>query len=395
MRGAPALAAAVALAALGACNKTLDYAGGPNAPPTPTSSEPDLQPGERPARGSDEAGIWLHMDRAENAQKSAGTLVRDPALVAYVREIACRLAGPYCPDIRVYVVRSAAFNAAMAPNGMMLVNTGFLVRTRNEAQLATVLGHEIGHYVRRHGVQAMRDARDLSGFAAVFGLVPYGVGLVVQIAAAGSFYAFSRDHEREADSIGMRLLDKAGYDPFEVPKIWEYLEREDKARTETEERSAFSATHPPQAERKEMLEQRAKATIEANPGPRTTGADRFHEIMLPRRGEYIRDILRIAQYGRAEIMIDALIEDGVNVAELRYFKGEVYRLRAKKGDREKAIAAYREALAEPDCPPEANRALGQVLLAAGDKAEASVAFRTYLEAKPNAPDREMVLLLMR
>jgi predicted Zn-dependent protease len=292
-------------------------------------------------------------------------------------------------------VRSAAFNAAMAPNGMMLVNTGFLVRTRNEAQLATVLGHEIGHYVRRHGVQAMRDARDLSGFAAVFGVVPYGVGLVVQIAAAGSFYAFSRDHEREADSIGMRLLDKAGYDPFEVPKIWEYLEREDKARTETEERSAFSATHPPQAERKEMLEQRAKATLEANPGPRTTGADRFHEIMLPRRGEYIRDILRIAQYGRAEIMIDALIEDGVNVAELRYFKGEVYRLRAKKGDREKAIAAYREALAEPDCPPEANRALGQVLLAAGDKAEASVAFRTYLEAKPNAPDREMVLLLMR
>ena len=51
------------------------------------------------------------------------------------------------------------FNAGMFPNGLMLVNTGFLLRIQSEAQLAAVLGHEVGHYVKRHGMKRQLDAK--------------------------------------------------------------------------------------------------------------------------------------------------------------------------------------------------------------------------------------------
>ena len=52
------------------------------------------------------------------------------------------------------------FNAMMAPNGMMLVWSGLLLRVENEAQLAAILGHELGHYLERHSVEQLRAAKD-------------------------------------------------------------------------------------------------------------------------------------------------------------------------------------------------------------------------------------------
>ena len=82
----------------------------------------------------------------------------DLKLHAYVEDIACRLGASHCPDIRVHIVRTPWFNASMAPNGMMQVWSGLLLRADNEAQLAAVLGHEIGHYISRHSVERLRDA---------------------------------------------------------------------------------------------------------------------------------------------------------------------------------------------------------------------------------------------
>src|SRR5215831_9630937 len=123
-----------------------------------------LQPGERPTPGSDEAGLWMQMDRAELTLRTSANLVYDPALNEYVRQIVCRLAGPHCDGLRVYIVRNPEFNASMAPNGMMLVWTGLLLRMENEAQLAFILGHELGHYLRRHALQQFRDASTKSAF---------------------------------------------------------------------------------------------------------------------------------------------------------------------------------------------------------------------------------------
>ena len=107
-------------------------------------------PFAKPETATDEGGLWALMDREEAKLKRSSFLIRDKALQQYVSGIACRLAGDHCPGVRVYLVRTPVFNANMAPNGMMQVWSGLLLRMGNEAQLAAVLGHEIGHYLARH-----------------------------------------------------------------------------------------------------------------------------------------------------------------------------------------------------------------------------------------------------
>ncbi|HEX2117357.1 MAG TPA: M48 family metallopeptidase, partial [Alphaproteobacteria bacterium] len=187
-----------------------------------------IAPGYKPSAATDEGGLWQIMDKAEAETKRSRFLVRDAELNEYVRDIACRLAGNHCSDLRVYITRTPAFNASMAPNGMMTVWTGLLLRTQNEAQLAAVLGHEIGHYIHRHSLQVYRNARDTADVAAFLsiGLAGAGVGIVgsmVQLAALASIFAFNRDQEREADDVGLKLMTEAGYRPIEASRVWEQL----------------------------------------------------------------------------------------------------------------------------------------------------------------------------
>jgi len=110
-----------------------------------TSSEPaansaPVLPGrfERPRIDTEEGGLWGMMDREEAKLRRSPFVIRDLALTKYVQDIACRLAADHCPDVRVYLVRTPLFNASMAPNGMMQVWSGLLLRVENEAQLAAI-----------------------------------------------------------------------------------------------------------------------------------------------------------------------------------------------------------------------------------------------------------------
>ena len=194
-----------------------------------TAPVPDIQPGQRPALESDEAGFWMAFEEYEEDLRASGVIVRDPALNRYVTGIICGLVADHCQDIRVYIVRHPGFNASMGPNGTMQVFTGLMLRAENEAQLAYVLGHELGHYIRRHTLTRMRDVRNKTDAAAVFGMagamvvgVPV-VGVVSGGIASASISAFGRDQEREADAIGFEMFRKAGYDSTQAARIWELL----------------------------------------------------------------------------------------------------------------------------------------------------------------------------
>ena len=72
----------------------------------------------RPDLATDEGGLWALMDREETRLRRSPFALRDPQLRDYVQDIACRLAGDHCPDVRVYLVQTPLFNANMAPNGV-------------------------------------------------------------------------------------------------------------------------------------------------------------------------------------------------------------------------------------------------------------------------------------
>jgi predicted Zn-dependent protease len=357
-----------------------------------------LKPAERPPISSDEAGLWLLSDKYEDQLRTSGSMVRDPALNDYAKGVVCRLAGAYCGDIRVYLVRRPGMNASMVPNGTMAVWTGLLLRARNEAQLATILAHEIGHYLRRHGMQAMRDARDKSA-AALFFSVGFGVvgvpaaGDLVALGLVGSMYAFSRDNEREADDIGIRIMARAGYDPREAAKVWANLIAEVKNDEESKDRAIFFATHPEREERLETLAALAESLLPAVAEPRLGRAE--HEAAIgPHRLGFLIDELQHRRYARLEPLLGMLAADGFRTGEVRYAEGEMYRLRGKEGDDAKALAAYEAAEVSGGAPAELYRSAGLVRLRQGDRAKAVSAFARYLELLPDATDREMIRMMM-
>jgi len=353
----------------------------------------DIKPGERPDLATDEAGLWMVVDNVEKILKTSGRRVTDPHINQYVRDIMCKLAGSYCPDIRIYIMQVPDFNASMAPNGTMQVWTGLILRAQNEAQLATVLGHEIGHYLRRHSIQRWRDVQMKANLSVLFQIATAaaGVGYAGQLghlALIGSIQAFSRDNEREADDVGIELMAQAGYDPREAPKIWESLMKELQA-SEREAPSIFFATHPPTEERIETLTAKAKKDV-AQGGNFFVGKDEFEAVVLPLRATLLRDELRRGEFKETQVLLDKLMKGGVGLGQLHFFQGELYRLKGESEDKGKTIAAYQKALEFPDAPPKTHRALGLYFFKAEEKAKARAALGRYLDLRPEADDQAMV-----
>jgi hypothetical protein len=360
--------------------------------------EAELAPGQRPPPQSDEAGLWMQMDRVEEALRTSGRVVTDPALVSYIRDVVCRVAGPRCRDIRIYVMETPHFNASMAPNGAMTIWTGLLLRADNEAQFAYVVAHEFGHYSKRHSVQQWRHLRNTAGattfFRALTGAAGLGfVGDLGALVALGGVFAYSRQHEREADVVGAELARKAGYDLREAPRIWEALLREQTA-SGAKSPSLFFATHPPTEDRIATLHKLAEAPGPVG-APEYVGFEAFQAAVLPWRARWLRDDLRRRDFSGSQVLLDRLLANGGCPGELYFFQGELYRLRAGEGDETRAVLAYERALALGRAPPETHRALGLVLIKQGQRARARDAFVRYLEERVDAEDRQMVESYLR
>jgi predicted Zn-dependent protease len=355
-----------------------------------------VAPGHRPLPESDEKGLWGLMDRVEREVRGSRFLIRDRDVNEYVREVVCGVASRHCADVRTYIVRTPHFNASMAPNGMMQIWTGLLLRCHDEAQFAAIVGHEMGHYLRRHTVERWRDARNKTDFAAFLGLglALAGVGWagsLTQAALLASIFAFSRDQEREADEIGLDLIANAGYPPVAASEVWEQLLAELKGSTADRDNSLVFASHPQPEERLEAMRSAAAARGGATGDRR---AERYRARLAPLRTRLLTDELALRQYGRSEILFEQLLAAAPEDGQLWYVKGELYRLRSDPDDGPKALAAYQRGLEAKGAPPEIHRSIGLVELKAGARDRAQTAFDAYLKAKPDATDAEALRALL-
>lgn len=339
----------------------------------------------RPAIDTDEGGWWALMDREETRLRRSPLVVRDPGLGDYLRELVCRLGGDHCKDVRVYVVRTAQFNASMAPNGTMQVWSGLLLRVDNEAQLASVLGHELGHYLERHTVERMRDLKNKAAaamFLSIFGLV----GAVASLGVAASAYGFSRDQESRADRVGMRLLQKAGYDGREAARIWDNLLAELKVRggEDVGKRSVMFATHPPAGDRRDEL-----LKLAGDAGGRLAAAE-LEAVVGPHRMEWLQEEIRRGQYEESLELFNRKLAQRPEDPEFLYARGEVRRLRDTPDDLQAALADLQRGSAAPRPPAELFRSLGLVHRRREDAPAAAVAFQKYLALAPEAGDAGLI-----
>jgi predicted Zn-dependent protease len=137
-------------------------------------------------------------------------------------------------DWRVSLVQSDQINAFCLPGGKIVVYTGILPVANSEAALATVLGHEMAHATSRHGAQRVFEQNltqtAITGLAGSLSDMDYEkqraiLGAFGAGAQYGLLMPFSRNHESEADHIGLIYMARAGYDPRESITFWQRMEQ--------------------------------------------------------------------------------------------------------------------------------------------------------------------------
>nr|WP_295078176.1 M48 family metallopeptidase [uncultured Roseateles sp.] len=339
----------------------------------------------RPDVSTDEGGLWAMMDREEARIRRSPFLFKEAALREYLQGLVCKLAQGHCPDVRVYLMRTPFFNASMAPNGAIQIWSGLLLRVDNEAQLAAVLGHELGHYFQRHSLMRLRDIKDRAAVASYIGLLG-PVGLLGQLAVFAGAAGFSRDHEREADAIGLSLMRQAGYDMREASKIWVNLQAELAASFggDPSKSNIMFATHPQSKERSETLARLAESSEGG-----FVGEAELAKALQPVQYDLLEDELGRGQYGQSLVLFDRKIAAKPQRSDFHYFRAELRRLRAAEGDAQLALNDLQTAINSGQEPPQTYRCLGY-LLRKQNSDGAREAFAKYLERLPQAPDAGLI-----
>lgn len=376
-------------------------------------SIPSLPPytGAYQPQGVDERGLWMELDEFERSFRDSPSVINDAALKAYVGTVVCRTVGAArCATVRVYIVRRSGFNASMSPNGLMMVNTGLLLRVRDEAELAAVLGHEFAHFELRHSLlefRQRRTAEDIAAWAGVAaaGAVAYGgaggyasarIARSVDRAATESIYAHTRDQERQADLLSMAYIKASPYDPHCFADIWDRMLDEWDAtargrhqRSTRYDRASLLATHPSPLDRTRTLRRLAAAMTK----PGEDGKARYDAALAEWRAMLLSDQIMLNDFEGTEYLLRQLAGAEWPPA-LLFARGELYRARGHPRDLAVASGFYRDVVARDPANAEAFRGLGLAQLRSHDTAGAT-SLRRYLAMKPKADDAAMIAALVQ
>ncbi len=273
----------------------------------------------------------------------------------------------------------------MAPNGMMQIWSGLLLRVDNEAQLAAVEGHEISHYLERHSLERLRDMKSRAAFGQFMGMFG-AVGALAQLGVLAGAFAFSREHESRADVIGMRLLKRAGYRAQEAALVWDNLlgELQIRGGEDVGKRSPMMATPPPAATRRDDLLKLAGDDSGA------THAENLAKMLAPHRMDWIHDEVRRGQHEESLVLFGRMVKNRPSDAQAWYGRGETYRQRGQEQNLPLALQHLQQALQMGDAPPVTHRSLGLLHQQQAQKSEALASFAKYRELLPQAPDAALV-----
>ena len=188
-------------------------------------------------------------------------VLQDIEVIDYLNALGNKLAAA-SPDkqqkFNFFVVQDNSINAFALPGGVIGVHTGLLLATNSESELASVLGHEIGHVTQRHMARMLAKQKtdtfkNIAGIALALLVAranpELANGALATASAAGvqRQLDYTREHEREADRVGLSILDAAGFDARAMPAFFTTLQRG--TRFSDGAAPSFLRTHPLNAER--------------------------------------------------------------------------------------------------------------------------------------------------
>lgn len=202
-------------------------------------------------------------------------LITDPYVNDYIDQLGRKLVeNSLMPDMNYhfFVVNDKDINAFALPGGYIYVNRGLLEAAQDESEVAGVLGHEIGHVIGRHSTNQMSKQLLLTGI-----LMGAAIGTSVKsekwgeivgaLGGVGVYFTtmkFSRDHERQADWLGLESMAKAGYDPQGMVDFFKIMDAQSKGKGAG---LAFMNTHPLPAERIKNMSKEIQTLPEVSESP--------------------------------------------------------------------------------------------------------------------------------
>ena len=204
----------------------------------------------------------MGLQAAPQMAEQFGGLDPDERSQALVQQVGNKLvqSGPGATthyQFKFYLLRDPkTVNAFALPGGPVFITRALFDRLQNEAQLAGVLGHEIGHVLERHSAEHMARselAQSVAGAAGVAASDDRGHGqmayMAAQFAAQMTQLKYGRNDELEADNLGVKFMSQAGYDPRAMERVMEILAASSKGGRQPE----FMSTHPDPGNREQQI----------------------------------------------------------------------------------------------------------------------------------------------
>lgn len=355
------------------------------------------------------------------------------------------------PDVRLEnvewnfrVMRDPVPNAFALPNGSVYVNSGLLALLDNEAQLASVLAHEITHVAHRHTYLQNRSIRKkvlainiIETVAAwnpvggVAGLAVNLLGTISPFLLEMSIFGYSRDLERDADLTGAQLMTIAGYDPREMVSTFKLLQKD----VEGEQIKLFYNDHPQLDERIAYVNGLINnQSLKVSSTPHDVSPTAYLSTIEKAARHDVQIAINSARYRSAVYVSRKLVALDPSTPENFFYLGESYRTlgpraaeltdkelttgakkdaakkREKytpeeeearllatpagqenwKANQQQAEAAYQQALKLDVMNSSAHRGLGMLYEKLGRKSDAAVEYQKYLDLAPDATDRERI-----
>lgn len=331
-----------------------------------------------------DARLWALSDKFDEDLRHTDRIYPDKELQSYLQGIIDRLYPEFSGKIQVQVFNSSALNAFALPNGSLYIHTSLLARCDNEAQAATILGHEAAHFVDRHSLRQTEQAQNVTAFANVLNLA--GIPLVGPLLSISSMLGYSQGLESTADRLAYERMLQAGYDTRESLKVFQRLAAETK--NMGVEEPFFFSTHPRMVERVASL---ASMLKEKPPSDGEVGAEIFLQKTAAVRRVSLEEDLSMNRYRSVIMLLEGQGQPPGYPRHFKFYLGEAYRQRGDDGDAERALQAYQEAIVAAPEFPSTYRALGLYYLRQKDHERARSFLETYLQRSPDAADREYIL----
>jgi len=239
----------------------------------PTSS---LKSSELPNLGSANHSLTISQEHTlghavKNQLRAASLILDDMIINEYLQDIGNRLAGKKDEKLSpfdFFIVKDQNINAFALPGGFIGIHTGTLLNTESESEIASVLAHEIAHVQQKH-IARLYERVDQLRLSTLAGIIAslilasqnpeLGSGAMAATIAGGqqALINFTREHEKEADYVGIQILAKAGFDPMGMPAFFHRMYQ--KTRYHHHQVPEYFLTHPLTESRLQAAQFRAKS----------------------------------------------------------------------------------------------------------------------------------------